>query len=104
MLMALPLSSAWPQSSGRASSPGQERVEIIRDGFGVPHVFGGTSAAVMFGSGYAMAEDRLADIELTLRRANGRLAAIEGTAAVASDRAASSCSRHTVPWHRSTGP
>jgi len=73
--LLLPLSSASPQSS---AGPAPKPVEITRDNFGVPHVFGATAAAVMFGSGYAMAEDRLADIEVTLRRANGRLAAIEG--------------------------
>lgn len=86
--VVLPVASAQAQSPGPvAMSPG-EQIEIIRDGFGVPHVFGKTSAGVMFGSGYAMAQDRLAGIEATLRRTNGRLAAVEGPAALASDRAA----------------
>jgi len=72
---ASPVIERFPQSS---AGPAPKPVEITRDNFGVPHVFGATAAAVMFGSGYAMAEDRLADIEVTLRRANGRLAAIEG--------------------------
>ncbi|MEO8453264.1 MAG: penicillin acylase family protein, partial [Gemmatimonadota bacterium] len=88
LAMILPLVSASAQSSRQVPGPARAPVEIIRDAFGVPHVLGRTSAAVMFGSGYAMADDRLAEIELTLRRANGRLAAIEGAAAVASDRAA----------------
>ena len=34
-------------------------VTILRDGFGVPHIFGETREATMFAVGYATAEDRL---------------------------------------------
>jgi penicillin G amidase len=35
------------------------KVEIIRDGAGVPHIFASTSADLQFGLGFAMAQDRL---------------------------------------------
>jgi penicillin amidase len=60
-------------------------VRIDRDGFGVPHVFGETSESVLFGAGYAEAQDRLADMEQSRRRALGRLAEVLGPSAVASD-------------------
>lgn len=60
-------------------------VRIDRDGFGVPHVFAETSEGVLFGAGYAEAQDRLADMELARRRALGRLAEVLGPAAVESD-------------------
>ena len=50
-----------------ARSHGQ--VTIYRDSKGVPHVVGQTSAAVMFGLGYALAHDRLAQMELNRRAA-----------------------------------
>ena len=67
-----------------APSPAQS-VRIDRDAFGVPHVFGETSESVLFGAGYAEAQDRLAEMELGRRRALGRLAEVLGPSAVASD-------------------
>lgn len=61
------------------------RVTIYRDAKGVPHVVGQTSAAVMFGLGYAMAHDRLAQMELNRRAAQGRRAEVLGASAVAVD-------------------
>lgn len=44
-----------------------------------------TSVAVMYGQGYAMAQDRLAQMELTRRGAQGRRAEVLGPSAVPSD-------------------
>ncbi len=63
-----------------------ETVELIRDRWGVPHLFAPTEAAAFFGAGYAAAEDRLLQMELFRRRARGRLAELFGPAWVASDR------------------
>ena len=41
----------------------QYDVEIIRDGVGVPHIYGANDFDVAFGLGYAQAQDRLEDIE-----------------------------------------
>ncbi|WP_139345355.1 penicillin acylase family protein, partial [Pseudocolwellia agarivorans] len=49
-----------------------EDVSIVRDEYGVPHVVAKTSDAVMFGAGYALAQDRLASMELSRRSAVGR--------------------------------
>ena len=68
-----------------ASAAAAETVRIDRDGFGVPHVFADTSAAVLYGAGYAEAQDRLADMEQARRRALGRLAEVLGPDAVKSD-------------------
>jgi acyl-homoserine lactone acylase PvdQ len=65
-----------------------EKVTIHRDAMGVPHVFADTSAAVMFGAGYALAQDRLAAMELQRRGAAGRRAEILGASALAGDRTA----------------
>jgi acyl-homoserine lactone acylase PvdQ len=50
-------------------------VRILRDRWGVPHVYGGTRADVEFGAGYATAEDRYVLMELL--RGPGRLAALD---------------------------
>lgn len=74
--------TAWPIEAEPAPS---RDVRIDRDAMGVPHVFGETSAAVLFGAGYAEAQDRLADMEMSRRRALGRTAELLGPSAVASD-------------------
>lgn len=62
-----------------------ERVEIIRDDFGVPHVYGETDADAVFGMLYAQAEDDFPRIERNYVWATGRLAEIEGEEALYSD-------------------
>jgi len=64
--------------------PGE--VTIYRDAMGVPHIFGEDSSAVLFGLGYSMAHDRLAQMELGRRGAQGRRAEILGAEAVEADR------------------
>ena len=46
---------------------------IIRDDYGVPHVFAGTREALAYGVGYVIAEDRLWQADLFRREATGRL-------------------------------
>ncbi len=63
------------------------RIDILRDRAGVPHVFGKSTADVYFGVGFAMAQDRLWQMDRLRRRAMGRQAEILGAAFVASDTA-----------------
>ncbi|HEV2689850.1 MAG TPA: penicillin acylase family protein, partial [Bryobacteraceae bacterium] len=50
-----------------------EEVEIIRDEFGVPHIFATTPAGAAFGSGYAQAQDRLEELLKNYRKAEGTM-------------------------------
>ena len=54
--------------------------------FGVPHIYGDTRAALMFGIGYATAEDRLFFIDVLRHAGQGDLAAFAGGANVAMDQ------------------
>ena len=60
-------------------------VTIVRDDFGVPHVYAGTDADAVFGMLYAQAEDDFPRIERNYTWAIGRLAEVEGEAALMSD-------------------
>lgn len=60
-------------------------IEIIRDAYGVPAVTGRTSEDVWFGAGYAVAQDRLFQLELFRRATRGRLAEILGKGYLADD-------------------
>ncbi|MBL0028888.1 MAG: penicillin acylase family protein [Rhodanobacteraceae bacterium] len=62
-----------------------QRVEIIRDDFGVPHIYGKTDADAVFGLLYAQAEDDFPRIERNYLWATGRLAEVQGEAALYSD-------------------
>lgn len=55
-----------------------ERVTILRDKWGIPHVFGKTDADAVFGLLYAQAEDDFNRVELNYINAMGRLAEVEG--------------------------
>jgi len=55
-----------------------KRVKILRDKWGIPHVFGQSDADAVFGLLYAQAEDDFNRIELNYINAMGRLAEVEG--------------------------
>jgi len=55
-----------------------ERVVIIRDEFGVPHIFASTAAGAAYGSGYAQAEDRLEEMMRNYRKAEGTMSEVFG--------------------------
>lgn len=63
-----------------------EEVTIVRDDFGVPHILASTERGAYFGGGYAVAQDRLFQLERFRRNALGRLAEIEGLQAYAADQ------------------
>ena len=62
-----------------------QNVTIIRDDFGVPHIYAKTDADAVFGLLYAQAEDDFNRIERNYVWAIGRLAEIEGEQAIFSD-------------------
>lgn len=59
--------------------------EIIRDNFGVPHIYGKTDANAVFGLLYAQCEDDFNRVEHNYIWAIGRLAEVEGEQAIYSD-------------------
>ncbi|WP_373314138.1 penicillin acylase family protein [Jannaschia pagri] len=60
-------------------------VEIVRNTFNVPHVFGESDADVFFGLGYAHAQDRLWQMTLLRRTAQGRLSEVFGQRTLRTD-------------------
>jgi len=61
-----------------AARDGAGKVEILRDEWGVPHVFADTDAGAMYGLGYVTAEDRAFQMHYCLRTIQGRLAEVIG--------------------------
>lgn len=82
-------SQSLPNYEKDISLPGLSApVEIVRDNANVPHIFGSFGASdedVYFGLGYAHAQDRLWQMAVMRRTAQGRLSEVFGTRSVESD-------------------
>ena len=69
VLLSLLLMST--SASMQSSGPRLGRVTVIRDEYGVPHVYGSTLESLWFGVGYAQGQDRLWQAEVLRRTATG---------------------------------
>lgn len=65
-----------------------DQVTIVRDNMGVPHVYADTAEALFYGVGYAVAEDRLVQLEMIRRLAQGRMSEVFGKSYLESDKEA----------------
>src|SRR6185503_3797906 len=72
-----------PSAAKKAAAAYDAR--IIRDRFGVPHIYGKRNADVVFGLAYAHAEDDWKNIEEVVRSNRGTLAEIVGPDGAKSD-------------------
>ena len=71
-------SAAWAGNSALQPAGATVAVDITRDSYGVPHVYSNTAAGLFYGYGYAAAQDRLYQLEISKRTALGRAAEIYG--------------------------
>jgi penicillin G amidase len=87
VLLALPSASlAHRAKAETVDVPGLERkVTVLRDAFGVPHVFAKSDHDAYFMVGYLHAQDRLFQMDSSRRQASGTLAELLGSSALASD-------------------
>ena len=58
-------------------------VDVVRDQWGIPHIYGDNEADVAFAQGYVTAQDRLLQMDLTRHSAAGTLAELLGDASPA---------------------
>jgi penicillin amidase len=71
--------SRKPPFDGQLKIHGIEAsVEILRDSWGVPHIYAGCVSDLFFAQGFATAQDRLYQMEMWRRSARGELAEIFG--------------------------
>src|SRR5262249_32303060 len=74
---------------GEAVAPGlRAPVDVIRDKWGVPHIYAQSVDDLFFAQGYVTASDRLWQLEMWRRHREGRLAEILGPRAFERDRQA----------------
>jgi penicillin amidase len=75
----------WPQTDGVLKVTGlRAPVTIVRDGYGVPHIFAANEDDLFFAQGYVHAQDRLWQMELQRRQGRGTLAQLLGDDAIVS--------------------
>lgn len=75
------------QTSGTLSVPGlTDEVRVIRDHWGVPHIYAKNTEDLFFAQGFVQAQDRLFQMDLWRRSTQGQLAEILGPEYLERDR------------------
>ena len=87
-IIALAAASLATIDGSLALSGLREDVRVVRDTWGVPHIYAQSADDLFFAQGFVMAQDRLWQMETWRRAAEGRLAEILGPSAAARDRVA----------------
>ncbi len=86
----------FPQTTGRLRLVGLSgNVEVIRDAFGVPHIYADTPDDLFRAQGFVHAQDRFFQMEFWRRIGQGRLAELFGPGALEQDKFI-----RTIGWHR----
>ncbi len=79
--------AALAQIEGEIAVPGLLKpVEVLRDAWGVPHIYAQNQHDLFFAQGFVAAQDRLFQIDLWRRSAIGETAAVLGPPAIEADR------------------
>jgi len=77
----------------------QQPVEVLRDRWGVPHIYARNTHDLFFAQGYITAKDRLFQIDSWRRVGAGKLAEVLGPRLIDRDRPARSINFHG-DWNR----
>ncbi len=84
--LAARLQAALAPLDGEIALDGlSQPVEVLRDQWGVPHIYASTEDDLFFAQGFVAAQDRLWQMEIWRRTAEGSLAEVVGAEAVARD-------------------
>ena len=85
-----------PRVNGALSLDGLHRpVDVLRDRWGVPHIYAQTEEDAFFAQGFVHAQDRLFQMDVNRRLGLGRLSEIVGPAGLDTDRFA-----RVFGWHK----
>jgi len=85
-----------PSEDGEARATLAADLTIERDQWGIPHIFAESDADLFFGFGYAMAADRLFQLDYLRRKGLGRLAEILGPDGIPFDTVARTVGLHRI--------
>ncbi len=88
LLPEIPLDSLLVRYGDSLFEPPEGRARILRDRYGVPHIYGQRDVDVAFGFGYAQAQDHLVSMLLNYRAAAGTASEVLGAGHLESDERA----------------
>jgi penicillin amidase len=88
--------SRVPSATGVQLAAVNRPVEICRNRQGVPHIFAESDADLFFGFGYAVAQDRLFQLDWLRRKGAGRLSEILGPDGLTQDKLARTVGLHRI--------
>ena len=78
---------SFPTVDGVVEAPGlYQPVKVIRDRWGVPHIYAENHHDLFFAQGYVHAQDRLWQMEFNRRVSNGSLSEVLGSGTLATDK------------------
>jgi len=81
------LRSTLPDYDSDVAAAGLDsEVEIIRDSYGMPHIYAATDCDAYFALGFCMAQDRLFQMDIVRRTVHGRLAEVLGERLIEADQ------------------
>jgi penicillin G amidase len=87
---------SFPETSGRLMVPGLTgQVEVLRDSYGVPHIYADNPEDLFEAQGYVHAQDRFFEMDFRRHLAAGRLSELFGPAQVETDAYV-----RTLGWRR----
>ena len=88
-----------PQRQSGRAVPVSADVTIVRNAWGIPHIFAQQDADLFFAYGYAMAQDRLWQMDYLRRKALGRLSEILGAETIELDTIARTVGLNRIAAH-----
>ena len=86
LILTLGLAACATGPAPTAETEVEADVRIVRDSYGVPHIYADSVFALFYGYGYAVAQDRLFQMEMLKRTTTGRVAEVLGAEYVELDR------------------
>ena len=87
---------SWPETTGEITVPGLEgRVEVVRDGNGIPQIYADTTADLMRAQGYVHAQDRFYEMDVRRHVTAGRTSELFGDDGLETDKVV-----RTLGWRR----
>ncbi len=84
-LVLLFTGSVYFTGCSKSTTSGSTLPTIVRDSYGVAHIYAGNDYSLFYGVGWAEAQDRLVQMEFMRRDGNGTLAEIFGALALGND-------------------
>ncbi len=85
-----------PETSGRLTLPGlTAEVEVVRDGNGIPQLYGDTATDLMRAQGYVHAQERFFEMDIRRHVTSGRLSELFGETTLETDKYI-----RTMGWRR----